>query len=137
MIRSVVWIVPLAFCSVCFSQVSGRNQVSAHQAVFFGNPYKVGPIVSPTTTTPQAEETITINPSDPSNLIGIIMDYSVRPNGSTNEFVISSDHGTTWTEQFIPLSSQFPITGDGVKSRQRTFSLSLDDRGHIEFSRLR
>jgi hypothetical protein len=29
------------------------------------------------------------------------------------------------------------ITGDGVKSRQRTFSLSLDDRGHIEFSRLR
>src|SRR5438128_10521935 len=101
MIRSVVWIVPLAFCSVCFSQVSGKNHVCAHQAVFFGNPYKVCPIVSPTTTTPQAEETITINPSDPSYRIGIIMEYSLPPNGSTSEFVLSSDNGATWTDQSL------------------------------------
>src|SRR5689334_7786599 len=46
---------------------------------FGGKPYLVGPIVLPTSTLSEAETNVAINPNDPTNLVAVITDYSLRP----------------------------------------------------------
>jgi hypothetical protein len=115
--------------------------VAAQPATFSGNPYLVGPLRTPTTSRPEAETNIAINPNDPSNLVALITDYSLRPGGlSTNgagKFAISSDFGTTWTENFVPVSNSYPVTSDGVQWLvNRDPGIAIDKLGNVFLSGL-
>jgi len=48
--------------------VPGGNAQSALPTSFSGNPYAVGPIVAATTTPPEAEEYIAVDPNNSNNL---------------------------------------------------------------------
>jgi hypothetical protein len=81
-----------------------------------GNPYGVGPTVTPTTTLPEAEEEIAVDPLNPANLVTTVSDFSSLLGFNTTKFAYSNDRGATWTESFIPLDpffGFFPATGDG------------------------
>ncbi|HXN23824.1 MAG TPA: sialidase family protein [Candidatus Dormibacteraeota bacterium] len=85
-------------------------------ALFSGNPYGVGPTVMPTTTLPEAEEHIAVDPLNPANLVTAVSDFSSVLGFNTTKFAYSNDGGGTWTESFIPLDpffGFFPATGDG------------------------
>ena len=110
-------------------------------ATFAGNPYAVGSVVTTTKTLPEAETNITINPSNPQNLVGVITDYSLRSgDNSTNgvsKYAISSDGGSTWGQAFVPVSSKYPITSDGIKWLvDRDPGVAIDAVGNIYFSGL-
>lgn len=110
-------------------------------AIFAGNAYTVGSVVTTTKTLPEAETNIVINPSNSLNLVGIITDFSLRSgNNSTNgvsKYAISEDGGATWTQAFVPVSSKYPITSDGIKWLvDRDPGVAIDPAGHIYFSGL-
>jgi hypothetical protein len=114
---------------------------TAQPGTFSGSPYLVGPLQSPTTTRPEAETTIAINPNDPSNLVALITDYSLRPGGLTTngagKFAVSSDSGATWTESFVPVTGGYPTTSDGVQWLvNRDPSVAIDKFGNVFFSGL-
>ena len=111
------------------------------QAAFGGNPYLVGPIITPTTTAPQAETNIAINPVDPSNFVAQIIDFSLRPGGVLTNGVIkyaqSNDFGVTWQDSFVPTSGNYALTSDGVKwLTERDPSMAMDRSGNVYFSSL-
>ncbi len=103
---------------------------------FTGFPYAVGPIVAATTTTPEAEETVVTDPSASANLVAAITDFSLRVGGAgTNKYSVSNNSGTTWSDSFIPLSSGFPITSDGVTWQEnRDPSIAVDKQENIYLS---
>lgn len=110
-------------------------------AVFGGNPYRVGSIVTPTKTLPEAETNITINPVNASNLVAIITDYSQRTGdiltNGTSKYAISNDGGVSWGQAFVPESSKYPITSDGVKWLvDRDPGVAIDRSGNVYFSGL-
>ncbi len=110
-------------------------------AVFAGNAYAVGSIVTTTKTLPEAETNIVINPSNSLNLAAIITDFSLRPgNNSSNgasKYALSSDGGATWSQAFVPVSSKYPITSDGIKWLvDRDPGVAVDPAGYIYFSGL-
>jgi hypothetical protein len=114
---------------------------TAQPGRFGGNPYLVGPLQSPTTTGPEAETNIAINPNDPANLVALITDYSLRPGGfSTNgasKYVISSDFGASWIESFVPVSRGYPTTSDGVQWLvNRDPGIAIDKLGNVYLSGL-
>lgn len=86
----------------------------ANPGTFVGNGYTVGPTVTPTTTAPEAEEEIAVDPLNYANLVASISDFSLRGGFNTTKFAISNDNGATWTESFVPLSNGFPATADGA-----------------------
>ncbi len=86
--------------------------------VFGGTPYIVGPTKMPSTTEPQAEEHIAVDPSDYRNLLAVVIDISTGVPGNRqliNKYAFSSDNGKTWEESFIPIDpvSVLLPTGDG------------------------
>jgi hypothetical protein len=103
---------------------------------FTGFPYAVGPIVVATSTTPEAEETVVTDPSASPNLVAAITDFSVRSGGQgTNKYSVSNNSGTTWSDSFIPLSSGFPITSDGVTWQEnRDPSIAVDKQENVYLS---
>lgn len=86
----------------------------ANPATFAGNGYTVGSTVTPTTTSPEAEEEITVDPLNYANLVAGVSDFSLRGGFNTTKLAISSDNGTTWTQSFVPLSNGSPATSDGA-----------------------
>jgi hypothetical protein len=87
-------------------------------ATFSGSPYTVGPVVTPTTTFPEAEEHVAVDPNVSSNLVAAISDFS-RPLDvffvNTTKFASSIDNGTSWIEGFVPQGSDGrPTTSDGL-----------------------
>jgi hypothetical protein len=118
-----------------------QNPLAPRPATFGGKPYLVGPIVNPTTTIPEAETNVAINPVNPSNLVALITDYSMRPGGDlsngVSKYAISSNGGQTWTERFVPASSSYPSTSDGVKWLvDRDPGVAIDLQGNVYFSGL-
>jgi hypothetical protein len=114
---------------------------AAKTAIFGGNPYLVGNIVTPTKTLPEAETNITINPVNSANLVAIITDYSQRAGGiltnGVSKYAISNDSGVTWGQAFVPLSSKYPITSDGVTWLvDRDPGVAMDRAGNVYFSGL-
>ena len=103
---------------------------------FTGLPYAVGPIVAATTTTPEAEETVVTDPSASPNLVAAITDFSLRVGGAgTNKYSVSNNSGATWSDSFIPLSSGFPITSDGVTWQEnRDPSIAVDKQENVYLS---
>lgn len=111
-------------------------------ASFGGNPYLVGPIVTPTTTISEAETNIAINPVDPTNFVALITDYSLRPGGimtnGVSKYVISNDGGNTWAENFVPtLNTAYGATADGFSWLvDRDPGVAIDAQGYVYLSGL-
>ncbi len=85
---------------------------------FGGTPYAVGPTVTPTTTEPEAEGHIAVDPNDFHNLLAAVSDNSVRRLGfhpAQSKYAFSSDNGATWTDKYVPIDlvSGLLPTGDG------------------------
>lgn len=114
---------------------------ASQPGTFGGNPYKVGPIITPTTTVSEAETSVAINPTNAANLVAIITDYSLRPGGiATNgvsKYAVSSDFGSTWTSSFVPYSGGYGQTSDAVKWLvNRDPGVAIDSRGYVYFAGL-
>lgn len=78
-------------------------------------PNAFGNTVSPTTTSPQAQEFIALYPSNPNNSVAVVSDFSLRQGANTTKYVVSFNNGAagTWFENFIPLPNGVPATSDG------------------------
>ncbi|HKS75738.1 MAG TPA: sialidase family protein [Terriglobales bacterium] len=109
---------------------------------FGGNPYLVGTPVTTTTTLPQAETNIAVNPTNPSNLVGIITDYSLRPGGDltngVSKYTVSNDGGMTWADSFVPIKNNaYGFTSDGVSWLvDRDPGIAIDRQNNVYFSGL-
>jgi hypothetical protein len=116
----------------------GTARVGAAQpatsATFSGQSYAVGPTVAPTTTIPEAEEHIAVNPNNSSNLVAAISDFSLRGGFNTTKFAFSFNNGAagSWRENFVPLVNGSPATGDGnVWQANSDPVLAIDRFGHV------
>src|SRR5713226_2002266 len=69
----------------------------ATSATFSGATYKVGPTVTPTTTIPEAEEHIAVDPLNSSNLVAAISDFSLRGGFNTTKYAFSFNNGAHGT----------------------------------------
>jgi hypothetical protein len=88
----------------------------APNTIFSGSTYGVGPTITPTTTRPEAEEEIAVDPLNSANLVTAVSDFSSALGFNTTKFAYSTDDGATWTDSFIPLDpffGLFPATSDG------------------------
>jgi len=109
---------------------------------FGGNPYLVGSPVTTTTSLPEAETNIAVNPVNPSNLVGIITDYSLRPGtdlvNGVSKYTISNDGGQTWADHFVPVKNNaYGQTSDGVSWLvDRDPGIGIDRQGYVYFSGL-
>jgi hypothetical protein len=106
----------------------------AASVTFSGQSYAVGPTVAPTTTIPEAEEHIAVNPNNSSNLVAAISDFSLRGGFNTTKFAFSFNNGAagSWRENFVPLVNGSPATGDGnVWQANSDPVLAIDRFGHV------
>jgi hypothetical protein len=93
----------------------------------------VGPIVTPTTTVPEAEEHVAVFPSNPTHLVSVISDYSMGPAiGRLTKYAYSIDGGSNWQEGFVPTSDGEVVTGDG-QTWEDNFdpSVAIDNQGRV------
>jgi hypothetical protein len=79
---------------------------------FSGSPYGVGATITPTTTVPEGEEHIAVDPKNFNNVIAMISDFSQNGGFNISKFAFSSTNGASWSESFVPLSGGFPATAD-------------------------
>jgi len=63
-----------------------REGIPAAPTIFSGSPYTVGPTITPTSTVPEAEEHIAVDPSNFNNLVAMISDFSLRAGFNTSKF---------------------------------------------------
>ena len=70
-----------ASIKLCLEALEDRSLPSA--ATFSGLPYIVGPTVQPTTTSPEAEEVIAVDPNNSKTLVAAIIDASQASVGSS------------------------------------------------------
>jgi hypothetical protein len=85
-------------------------------AVISGPGYSVGPTVAATSTFPAAEEHISVDPRNPSNLVAAISDFSQRGGFNTTKYAFSLNNGASksWSEVFVPVDpSGALVTSDG------------------------
>lgn len=75
--------------------------------------YIVGPVVTPTTTAPEAEEHVTSDPNNYQNLLTMISDFSRNGGFNISKWAFSRNSGTSWKQGFVPLQNGFPVTADG------------------------
>lgn len=120
---------------------AGSVAAPSFSAVFGGNPYLVGPIVTPTTTIKEAETNIAIDPRDPATMVALITDYSLRPGGiltnGISKYAVTHDSGQTWAEHFLPLGGLYPQTGDNVRwLLDRDPGIGIDAQGFVYMSGL-
>lgn len=107
---------------------------------FIPGSYQVGPVVQPTTTTYEAEESVALDSSNPSFVLAGISDFSIPRYGyigNTTKYAWSNDGGKTWSESFVQLdqsSNQAPITGDGITwQRMSDPVVAVDSISHIAY----
>lgn len=80
---------------------------------FGGSPYVVGATITPTSTVPEAEEHIAVDPNNFNHLISMISDFSQNGGFNTSKFAFSTNDGASWMQSFVPRnSSGFPVTAD-------------------------
>jgi hypothetical protein len=61
-------------------------------------------VLSPTTSTPAAEEHVAINPLNNCVWVEAISDFSIRGTFNTTKYAITYDFGETWQEGFMPVN---------------------------------
>src|SRR5262249_39598665 len=105
--RRYLWIF-LPVCAIaiwlaCSSNSGSNNTPPPPPPKFHGAAYTVGAVQTVTTTQPEAEEVIAVDPSNPSNLAAAIIDFSLRnPGDGTIKFAISTNGGSSWSDAFVP-----------------------------------
>lgn len=131
--KLVAWFLPLLFVVVCAAQQSKSTSAGTRPGTFRGLPYKVGQISVPTSTAPEAEEVNAIDPNDSTNVVGVITDYSIRNvNEGTTKYVVTTNAGGTWTQNFVPLAGKFPTTSDGIQwLDNRDPAVAIDRLGNV------
>ena len=82
---------PIAASPVHSQQATQTVPVPA--TTFGGAPYTVGPTVTPTTTKPEAEEHIAVDPLNSKLLVAAISDFSLRGGFNTTKYVVSTTNG--------------------------------------------
>jgi fibronectin type 3 domain-containing protein len=93
----------------------GGGSQAFTRASFGGTPYTVSGLASPTTTVPEAEEEIAVDPLNPANVVAAISDFALRGGYNTTKYVVSTDGAATWREAFVPLNvNGSPVTSDGL-----------------------
>jgi len=99
---------------------------------FGGSPYHVGPTIVPTSTVPEGEEHIAVDPNNFKNLVAMISDFSQNGGFNTSKFAISKDNGATWAENFVPLSNGFPATSDNGNWQANSDPVvAIDKQGRV------
>jgi hypothetical protein len=85
-----------------------------HPATIGGAPYKVGPTLTLTSSVPEAEEYIAVDPTSMNNMVAVISDFSLRGGYNTTKYAVSFSRGDagTWSEYFVPLLNWQPATSD-------------------------
>lgn len=102
--------------------------------------YAVGPIVNATSTTPAAEQHISVDPLDPTHHLAAITDYAPRFDAVT-KYAESFDNGSTWSENYIELDADLrPVTSDASWDAEGDPVVAIDNAGnsylaHIYFDR--
>jgi hypothetical protein len=132
MMTKAVWLLPILFIVMCVGLLFFPSQASSSRNGFSGSPYQVGPITTTTSTLPEQEELINIDPNTSANFVSAVTDFSVRAGAGTTKYVYSNDKGASWTESFVPLSGIYPITGDGVAwNENRDPSIAIDHEDNV------
>jgi hypothetical protein len=83
---------------------------------FGGQPWNAGPTVTPVNSTsqPEAEEHIAVDPLNSRALVAAISDFSQRGGFNTTVYTVSTDNGQSWAEHFMPEASNGLLaTSDG------------------------
>jgi hypothetical protein len=95
--------------------------------------YNVGSVVTATSTQPEAEQAIAIDPNNDSNLVASIIDFSLQGGGfGALKYAVSNNKGALWTESFLPLTGLLPTTSDGEQwADNRDPSVAIDKLGNV------
>jgi hypothetical protein len=119
-------------------ELPGEENESASPFLgFSGTPYTVGATITPTTTVPEAEEHIAVDPSNFNHLISMISDFSQNGGFNTSKFAFSTNNGASWTEHFVPTSGGFPQTSDGhIWQANSDPVVAVDKLGNVFLSNL-
>jgi hypothetical protein len=104
---------------------------------FSGTPYTVGATITPTSTVPEAEEHIAVDPNNFNNLIAMISDFSQNGGFNLSKFAFSSNNGASWSENFVPTSGGDPATADGhVWQANSDPVVAIDKLGNVYLANL-
>jgi hypothetical protein len=126
--------------SVAAKPVSGAQQDERELPLpfgFSGTPYTVGATITPTTTVPEAEEHIAVDPNNFNNLVGMISDFSRNGGFNLSKFAFSSNNGASWTEKFVPTSGGLPKTADGhIWQANSDPVVAIDKLGNVYLANL-
>jgi hypothetical protein len=116
---------------------SGTATPSA-AAVFGGSPYAVGPVITPTSTLPEAEEHVAADPNQAASLVAVVSDFALRGGFNTSKCAVSLNNGTSWTEQYVPLdASGFPVTREGKSWQANSDPVAaIDKLGNVYLANL-
>jgi hypothetical protein len=86
-------------------------------SIFTGPGFNPGwTTVNATSSIPEAEEHIAVDPTNGNNLVAMISDFSLRGGYNTSKYAFSNNNGSggSWTQAFVPLGTgQKPATSDG------------------------
>ncbi len=97
------------------------------------------PMVTPTTTLPEAQAYVALYPANPNNAVAVISDFSLRGGYNTTKYAVSFNNGAagTWTENFVPLKYGMPATSDGsVWEANSDPVVAIDKMGNVFVSSL-
>ncbi len=97
------------------------------------------PMVTPTTTLPEAQAYVALYPANPNDAVAVISDFSLRGGYNTTKCAVSFNNGAagTWTERFVPLQYGMPATGDGrVWEANSDPVVAIDKMGTVFISSL-
>lgn len=121
--------------------VTPQLAYAATPATFSGPLYTVGPTDDPTTTVPEAEEEIAVDPRNPNNLVAAISDFSIPElidgtlqQHNTTKYAFSADNGATWQEAFVPYDTNTGLrtTSDGYGWQANSDPVvAIDTLGHV------
>lgn len=104
---------------------------------FTGSAYAVGATITPTSTVPEAEEHIAVDPNNFNHLITMISDFSQNGGFNTSKFAFSSNNGGSWAEKFVPLSGGFPATADNhIWQANSDPVVAIDKKGNVFLANL-
>lgn len=115
-----------------------KNEAPLPFLGFSGTAYTVGPTITPTSTVPEDEEHIAVDPNNFNHLVSMISDFSLNGGFNTSKFAFSTNDGSSWSESFVPLSSSgFPQTADGhVWQANSDPVVAVDKLGNVFLSNL-
>lgn len=104
---------------------------------FSGSPYSVGATLTPTSTEPEDEEHIAVDPRNFNHLVAMISDFSLNGGFNTSKYAVSTNNGASWSEGFVPLSGGFPATADGhVWNANSAPVVAIDKLGNVFLANL-